>query len=388
MRIGLDARALCGPYTGDRTYWRNLIKALAECDSPHDFILYSRTDLPPGDVPTNPRFRCHVVPASNERIWTAIALPKALKADNIDLIHVQYTSPPKMLCPCPVVTTVHDISFRLYPHWFPAKHRILMNLTVPVSMRSAAVVITDSYSSREDIQRVYHLHEEKLKAIPLGLTAAFSNLEPNSEETIQQCKLAIQLKYGISKPFILALGVLQPRKNLEMLAEAYGKLIAKYKVEHQLVFVGKAGWITGRENIVAAAARFGGDEAKGSVVFPGYAPDEELVSWYRACEIFAHPSLYEGFGIPPLEALACGAPVIVSDSPALPEVVGEAAILACATDSGIWAKQLYNMITDDGLRSRLRSAGPVRASRFSWIKAAQQTINVYESVNEKSALAT
>ncbi len=191
-------------------------------------------------------------------------------------------------------------------------------------MRSARCVITDSEGSRRDIARSYDLPDEKLFAIPLGLPQGFGDAPGGTHKGLREAaRDLIKNHYGIDKPFILALGVLQPRKNLEMLAAAYGRLKAQFGVPHRLVLVGKAGWITAREAIQDAAVKTGGESVRDEVLFPGYVPDEELSAWYRACSVFAHPSLYEGFGIPPLEAMACGAPVLVSDAPGTARVSRE-----------------------------------------------------------------
>lgn len=378
MRIALDARALTGPFTGDRTYWRNLIRSLAETDTHNEYILYSRKGIPEEDIPTQNNFSHRLLPSHSDRTWTLIELPRALRRDNADLVHVQYTSPPKALCPCPVVTTVHDISFRLYPQWFPVKDRFLMNLTVPISMRAANCVITDSECSRRDIQRIYHIAEDRLFSIPLGLSRGMEDTSHASHDELQRrARCLIAGRYGIDQPFILALGVLQPRKNLEMLAASYGKLKQKYGVPHLLVLVGKAGWLTARESILNAAKISGGDVARDGVMFPGYVPDEELPAWYRACSVFAHPALYEGFGITPLEAMACGAPVLVSNAPALSEVVGDCALVASATDPDAWSEALYRLLSDKNLTDLLVQRGPVRAAMFSWSTTAAKTSEVY-----------
>ncbi len=382
MRIALDARALTGPYTGDRTYWRNLIRSLAEIDEnrEHDFLLYSRAPIPEEDIPCSPNFTIKLVPARNDRIWTLITLSSALRRDQADLVHVQYTAPPRALCPCPIVTTVHDISFRLYPQWFPPRDRYLMNLTVPISMRSARYVITDSESSRRDILRIYNLPAKKLFSIPLGLSQGFGDPPGRSHRGLhEEARETLKERYDIDSPIILALGVLQPRKNLEMLAAAYGKLKATFRVPHVLVLVGKAGWITAREAIINAAVKTGGESVRDEVLFPGYVPDAELPTWYRACSVFAHPSLYEGFGIPPLEAMACGAPVLVSDAPALPELVGDSAAIAPASDAAAWADLLNRIISDTGFSNSLAEKGPIRATEFSWSRTAKQTMDVYNA---------
>jgi glycosyltransferase involved in cell wall biosynthesis len=371
MRIAIDARALTGRYTGDRTYWRNLLRSLFREGADHDFLLYSRLPIPDGEIEPGAKVTCRVLPAQNDRLWTLFALPDAVRQDRADVLHVQYTVPPRS--PCPVVTTVHDVSFRLYPHWFPIRHRVLLNLTVPPSMRRAARILTVSESSRKDILRCYPLPPEKVIATPLGLPAGYSvTLE---QETAR--RLAKE-KFGLEKPFVLAVGVLQPRKNLPMLAEAFGRMKAERQLPHSLVFAGKMGWGEGQAALCAAVERGGGSEAADSVVFTGYVEDGDLPLLYRACAAFAFPSLYEGFGLPPLEALACGAPVVASSAPAMPEVLGDAALLVPPTDVSAWADALARILCDTELRAALSARGPSRAARFDWNRTAQQTLAAYE----------
>jgi glycosyltransferase involved in cell wall biosynthesis len=242
-------------------------------------------------------------------------------------------------------------------------------------MRRAARVLTVSESSREDILRVYKLPPEKVVATPLGLPGGFA---PCAEkETVRQ---EVKERYGLAEPFLLAVGVLQPRKNLPMLAEAFGRMKAKTGLPHTLVFVGKMGWQDGQEALLAAATRGGGKSAAEAVRFPGYVPDADVPTLYQACAAFAHPALYEGFGLPPLEAMACAAPVIVSNAPAMPEVVGDAALLVPPTDVDAWAEMLARVLTDAQLQRDLSERGPRRAALFSWDDTAQKTLAVYEGV--------
>jgi len=381
VRIALDGRALTGRYTGDRTYWRNLLRALLRQDTENEYRVYSRLPIAVGEVPAAPNLSCRAVEAANDRLWTLLALPRAAREDHADLLHTQYTVPPRS--PCPVVTTVHDISFRLFPEWYTLRDRLLLNTTVPPSMRRAARVITDSQSSRQDILRVYSLPPEKVAGIPLGLPEEFMQVLQGSQAIERNISLeadarrAVAERFGLERPFVLAVGVLQPRKNLLLLAEAFGRAKAGHRLPHALVLVGKAGWLTEQEALRQAAARGGGDEAAESVVFPGYVADADLPAFYRACDLFAHPALYEGFGIPPLEAMACGAPVIVSDAPALPEVVGEAARIVPARDVAAWAEALAALLTDPAQRAGLAARGPRRAAGFSYATTARQTLDVY-----------
>ena len=378
MRIVVDGRTLTGRFTGDRTYWRSLLRVMP-CLAPNDtFLVYSRTPIPEGELPDLPNVERRVVEASSERLWALAALPNAARRDRADLIHVQYTIPPRRLCPCPVITTVHDISFRLYPQWFPLKHRLLMNLTVPPSMRQADAVITDSESSRDDILRVYRLPEHRVVAIPLGLPEGFG-----TEGDPAEARRFVAEKYGLTEPFLLAVGVMQPRKNLRMLARAFGQAKKRFDIPHTLAFVGKAGWGTEENRLRDEAEAGGGDLAVLGLCFPGYVDDADLPKLYRACAALAHPALYEGFGFPPLEAMACGTPVVVSDRPALPEVVGEAALILPATDVDAWAEGLFRIVDDAALRRELALRGPLRAARFSWETTAHRTLAVYRAALER-----
>lgn len=378
MRFGLDGRALTGRFTGDRTYWRNLIRALVGIDPEDEFLVYSRVPLPEDALPQASNLTCKVVSAPNDRLWTLFALPKQLRADRADAIHVQYTAP--LWSPCPVITSVHDISFRLYPEWFPTKHRILLNLTVPASMKRAARVVTCSESSRKDILRVYGLAPEKVCGVPLGVGDEFLSETLNEAEQQVRKETARRFaneRFGIDGPFVLAVGVLQPRKNLPMLAEAFGRARAENNLPHLLVYAGKMGWGTEQETLRRAAIRGGGEAAGEAVRFTGYVEDSDLPALYRACTAFAYPSLYEGFGIPPLEAMSCGAPTLVSDAPAMPEVVGDCAIQIPPRDIAAWANGLAGVLLSPEVQHDLSCRGPGRAALFSWSETARKTLAVY-----------
>ena len=391
MHIAIDGRALTGRFTGDRTYWRNLLRVLPRLAPADTFTVYSRTPIEPGELPDVPNLTCRVVPAANDRMWTFAALPQALRRDRPDLVHVQYTIPPA--CPCPVVTTIHDISFRLFPQWFPAHDRLLLNLTIPAAMRGAARIITDSDSSRNDILRAYRVPPGKVAAIPLGLPPEFADNGgkqtegkageyQNSQFVQETAQQVVNTRYNIYTPFVLAVGVLQPRKNLRMLAQAFGKAKTVYNLPHSLVLAGKAGWDTEQEALRQAAAEGGGKATAEAVLFPGYVADEDLPHLYRACDAFAYPSLYEGFGFPPLEAMACGTPTLVSDAPPMPHNVGEAALVVPAKDVDAWAVALGRVLTDKTLCAELKEKGPVQAARFTWEFTAEQTLRVYREVVE------
>ena len=402
----IDGRALTGRYTGDRTYWRNLLRMLPIFAPKDRFCVYSRLPIAYGELPVFDNLTYLVVEAANDRMWTLSALPRALRTTRPDLLHVQYTIPPA--CPCPVVTTIHDISFRVSPQWFPLKDRLLLNLTIPAAMRHAAKVITDSGSSREDILRAYRIPPEKVVSIPLGLppefaaqieavqiqdaVGAMNPRDSEKEETAQNraakqelARQNVNTRYGLTLPYVLAVGVLQPRKNLRLLARAFGKAKAQYNLPHQLVLAGKAGWQTEEEALRqeardGAGTIVGGLDMGAAVMFPGYVDDADLPDLYRAADAFAYPSLHEGFGFPPLEAMACGTPTLVSDAPPMPHNVGKAAIVLPARDADAWAAGLGHVLTDTDLRAKLTGLGPQRASQFTWEETAARTLSIYREI--------
>ena len=386
IRIAIDGRPLTGRYTGDRTYWLNLIRSLVKLDETEsvEFLIYSRTPIAEGQLPESSRIRQIVLPAANDRIWTFVTLPLALRRERVDLLHVQYTTPIPWLCSCPVITTVHDITFKLFPEWYSFKDRTLLNLTVPISMKLAAKVITDSKSSREDILKSYRIAPEKVAVTLLGLPEEFvleSNRDANERrEVSSETRQQILEKYGIVSPFVLSVGVLQPRKNNLLLIEAFARAKARFNLPHKLYLVGKLGWKTQLSELTDLARECGGDVAAESVVFPGYVEDADLPTLYRMCDLFAHPALYEGFGIPPLEAMACGATVLSSDAPALPEVVGDAAKTVAARSAKAWEDAIGELLQDAELRNDYSAKGLLRSKLFRWEETAKRTFEIYLDV--------
>jgi len=381
MRIGIDARTLSGRFTGDRTYWRGLIGGLAAIDTENEYFLYLKAGIE-GEPPTvGPNFTWRTIPTpSHEALWMQTAFPKVLRADRVDVGHTQYNTPLSGT-PCPIVTTVHDITFALFPEHFLPKDRFILNRFVPGSMRRAARVIAVSESTRRDILRQYKLHipPEKVVATLLAADPRFAP-PPDGQESARE---AANNKYELrGLPYILSVGVMQPRKNLALLLDAFALMkLGPLAPPHLLVIAGKRGWKN--EELDDQLAKLPA-EVVDQIVFTGYVPDEDLPMLYGGADAFCYPSLYEGFGLPPLEAMACGCPVLVSRVSSLPEVVGDAGILLPSNDSDAWASALEKIIGHPNVRERWSLHGLERAKDFNWEKTARLTLDVYrEAAGQK-----
>ena len=372
MRIGIDARTLSGRFTGDRTYWRGLLSGLSAVDPTHEYLLYTRGPVE-GDPPAlGPNFTWREIPKpSHDALWMLAAFPQALKADRVDVAHTQYNIP-LLGCPCPVVTTVHDVSFQIHPDLFLPKDRWILQNLVPRSMAKAAAVVAVSESTRRDILRSYpHLPKEKVRVVLEAAGKQFRVPAAGQESARAAANTCLGLD---DRPYLLAVGVLQPRKNLEVLLDAFALLkLGPHPPPHRLIVAGKRGWLDETDAQLAALP----PEVQAEIVLAGYVADGDLPALYGGADALCYPSRYEGFGLPPLEAMACGCPVLCSRSSSLPEVVGDAGILLPA-DSSAWAHALEKLLASPAVSARWRERGPVRAALFSWEKAGRETLAIYE----------
>ncbi len=367
-RIALDCRTVTAPKTGDRTYTLNLMRALAELagpDAAHEYFLYTTepttlTQLEPATP--GPRFESVVLPSRPGWAWTPLVFPQDLRRRGMGLAHVQYIIPP--IAPCPVVTTIHDVAFRRYPELFPLKHRLLLNWLIPLAAHHAAAVITGSEATRRDLLEFYGIPAEKVHVTPYAADPIYRPMDRRAAQR------AVRSRLGVPSPYVLSVGVLQPRKNLPRLVRAYNRAARDFP--HRLVIVGKEGW-AGEELRQAVAQAPAGKEP----LFTGYVADADLPALYAGADLFAYPSLYEGFGLPPLEAMACGTPVLTSNVSSLPEVVGEAAVTVDPRDESALVAALRRLLAAPADRERLSAAGVARARLFSWERTARETVEVY-----------
>ena len=298
-------------------------------------------------------------------LWEQAVQPWRARRERLDLLHAPvYVGP--VIAPCPLVVTVHDLSFYLYPELFQPMNRLYLQVAARRSVRQARAVIADSMSTARDIARILDIAEGDITVIPAGVG---QEMRPIAD----QARLAaFRAAHGLPERFILFLGTLEPRKNVPLLLEAYAQLAGSSAIDHSLVIAGGKGWYY--ESIEATVDRLG---LWGKVIFPGFVPEVELCLWYNAADLFVFPSLYEGFGLPPLEAMACGTPVIVSSASSLPEVVGDAGLVVPADDASALASAMGQVLNDEAYRRELARAGLRRAQSYSWRTTALRTCELY-----------
>jgi glycosyltransferase involved in cell wall biosynthesis len=365
MRIALDCRTVTAPKTGDRTYALNLMRALARVDAENEYLLYTWDQTTLTDLGV-PGFTPVVQPATTRWACTPSVFRGDLGRRHADLAHVQYIVPGQ--APCPVITTIHDVAFRRFPELFPLKHRLLLNWLIPAVVRTAAAVITGSEATRKDLVELYDVDPARVAVTPYAADPIY---RPMDREEARQ---AVRSRFGVRSPYVLSVGVLQPRKNLPRLVRAYSRIAGR--VPHRLVLVGKEGWASEELRAAVAEAPAGREP-----VFTGYVADADLPALYAGADLFVYPSLYEGFGLPPLEAMACGTPVLTSSVSSLPEVVGDAGVTVDPRSISAIADAMLDLLSDDARRAALSAAGIARAAEFNWDRTARQTVEVYRSVH-------
>ena len=365
MRFAVDAHAIGRHLTGNEVYVRSLLSALANLDKKSEFLAYVTGREGEAGIPS--RFETRQI-AANPFLRLGFDLSRRLHLDRPDLLHVQYTAP--LYCPVPTVVTVHDVSFLERPEYFAPSRAMQLRITVARSVKRAARVLTVSEFARESIVRAYNLPPEKIVVTPDAASPSFRAV--NRSAAMHK----VRERFHLTNPFVLSVGDLQPRKNHIGLIRAFAKLMNDQpQLPHDLVLAGKDTWFGGR---VREAARESGLESR--IHFTGFVCDDDLLQLYNACECFAFPSFYEGFGIPVLEAMTCGRAVICSNSSAIPEVADGAALLFDPSDSEQIVRALADVLMGHELRARMERLGLKRASYFSWRKTAEMTLKVYREV--------
>jgi glycosyltransferase involved in cell wall biosynthesis len=300
-------------------------------------------------------------------VWEHLAQPWTLYRIDADLVHGPVFIAP-LFSTCPTVITIHDLSFIRLPHLFRPFNRLYLAVMTRLSARRARRLIAVSAHTAAESVKLLGVPMERIDVIYHGVDPIFRPLPDGEIRAFRQ-------KQGLPDRFVLCVGTLEPRKNHTRLVEAFARI---YDGKSKLVLVGGKGWLY--DELFAKVKALGLDEA---VIFQGYAMNEDLPLWYNAATVFAYPSLYEGFGMPILEAQACGTAVMTSTIPPLPETAGDAALLADPHDVEEMAAHLNQLLTDESLRSDLEERGLAQARRFTWTRTAQETARTYRCALEK-----
>ena len=376
MRIAIDAHTVGTKLGGNESYAVNLIEALAEIDSVNQYTIYVTTSEAHERFSSRwPNFKVRSTLPHTPLIRIPLILSAELRKNPVDVLHVQFTAPP--FAPCPVVVSIHDLSFEHLPQTFNRRSRTQLRLTVRHSARRAARILSLSEHTRRDIIETYGINPHRVTAIPIAAPVHFGPISDNRE--LQR----VRHNYGIDGDYILSVGSIQPRKNLARLVRAYASLRGEGSADKlpKLVLVGKCAWLY--DETLRTLDELG---VRDSVILTGYVPESDLPALYSSALCFVYPSYFEGFGLPPLEAMKCGAPVIVGNRTSLPEVVGDAGLTVDPFDVDAIAGAIRKLMNDPTLRAKLSQKGQDRASAFTWRETARQTLRVYQEVARPSAL--
>jgi glycosyltransferase involved in cell wall biosynthesis len=367
VRIGIDARKLHD--FGIGTYIRNLLRQLARLDHDAEYVIFSRPEDREALAALGANFRAVPETARNYSFAEQVKIPLAVRRERVTLFHApHYVLPP--LVRCPSVVTIHDCIHLMFPQYLPNRRSFAYaRVSISLAARRATRVLTVSESSKRDILRFVDVRPEKIDVIYNSYDERFG-IEPNEEDMER-----VRERYQLHDQFVLYAGNVKPHKNLERLIEAFHLVRNRGLDRLKLVLIGDD--ISKYTALRRAVHRH---QLHQYVRFLGYLPEETLAVMYRLAGVFVFPSLYEGFGLPPLEAMASGTPVVTSNVSSLPEVAGNAAVLVDPYDAHAIADGIHRVLTDAQLHDELRRLGLARAKQFSWEASVRRVREIYGKV--------
>lgn len=358
----MDGSGLARPWAGVGTYTRQVLLAMAACRPEARFTVYSRAapDL------SHPRLTWRPLP-SGPLVGRHLRWPRELRRLGPQCYFGAAGALPLGRLSLPAVVTAHDMAIYRHPEWFPRGQLLSVRLVVPLSMRSADAVVGVSRHTAREVAALFGVAADRLHVVPEGVAPDY---RPLAEEEL----LSTRIRYGLPERFVLYVGTIEPRKNLATLLDAWSRL----RDRPPLVVAGEWGWRVDevRPNL---------ERAGSGVRLLGPVDPSALPALYNLAGCLAHPAWYEGFGLTPLEAMACGTPVAVSNATSLPEVVGDAGLLVDPADVEGWTSALERLLADAGLRADLRQRGLRRAAAFSWERAARATWKIVDRAADPDA---
>jgi glycosyltransferase involved in cell wall biosynthesis len=372
IRIGINASKYFGINTGVGRYTSNLCNSISKDKYGNDYYFYL-----PGRSSSSTCWNDMKGAQLNEKgiflqnntlriLWEQIFLPIKIRKDMLDLFH--YTDHAMSLTQRmhPVVITVHDIAYIRFPDLLNKTRQIYKKYILNSSIRKASVIIADSHSTKRDIIEFFKVDEERIKVIHLGVESRFRPIK-NVE--------GYRTRNNLPSKMILNIGTLEPRKNVVTLIKAFKKLQERGRQDYILVIAGEKGWLYKK---IFEEIKSSGMEQ--SIRILGVISDEDLPLLYNCADLFVYPSLYEGFGLPPLEAMACGVPIITSNTSSLPEVVGNAGIMVDPNDIESLSEEMYKVLNDKELKHRMSRDGLKRSKMFTWEKMVKEVLEIYNEI--------
>jgi len=366
FHVAINAHLLSGRASyrsaGIHQYIHCLLRHLGQAgDGLRYTVLLGEGVLPPDVALTSLQSHWPTSRAMVRVLWEQLVQPWTLRQIGANLVHGPVFIAP-LFASCPAVVTIHDLSFIRFPNLFRPANRLYLTVLARLSAQRARRLIAVSAHAASEATRLLNVSPERVDVVYHGVDPAFRPLPANEVAAFRQ-------RRGLPEQFVLGVGTLEPRKNQTRLVEAFARI---HDSQVKLILVGGKGWLY--DELFARVKALGLSEA---VIFPGYVMDDELPLWYNAATVLAYPSVYEGFGLPVLEAQACGTPVLTSNGSSLPEAAGDAALMIDPYDVEALAAGLSRLLADEPLRHSLRERGLAHARKFTWPRTAQQTARVY-----------
>ncbi|MDO8241125.1 MAG: glycosyltransferase family 1 protein [Candidatus Moranbacteria bacterium] len=379
MKIAFDIRLIGRKQTGSEAVFFNLIKNLSTLDTKNEYLLLTdrnpnsdellATEIARLNLAENFKVISLCENGTNKFFWNAWILPKYLKANLVDILQVQYITPffiPKNI---KIVTIVHDVSFKVFPQMIKKSDLFFLDKLIPMSLKRADKIVGVSQFTISEIKKFYQIPDEKLDWIHNAVADGFAeNISAEQLEIVRQ-------KYSLPQKFILYIGTLQPRKNLPALIEAFIKITTEKRKDLKLVLAGGRG-----HNFDARIDEFIKNYGlQDEVLLPGFIDEADKAAIFKLAHVFCFPSLYEGFGIPILEAMTLGVPTLASDIPPHLEITEDSALLFDVTNADDFSQKLTRIVSDDALRFDLTQKELLQSAKFSWRQTAEKMLEIYNN---------
>jgi len=367
LRIGIDARVMSVRLGGIGRYMLEMVRSMAarEKAKDHEFILYPGKDIDSVDLPDN--WRCSQRRLTSRGILRSLSYPSLARKDRLDAFYSADYLGPVLPMPCRTVITIHDLIPIVYPRVTRFQHRLVGSFLLPRTIKNATAVVSVSDATKQDILRHIRIPEGRIKVIYEGKNEAFYPRDRDDRGV-----RAIRSRYGIGDdPYFLSLGISDPKKNGKNIVRAFSEIVTRSENRCTLVLAGNTGHGASSLKRMVDELRI-----QDRVLFPGFVPDEHLPLLMNGARGLCFPSLYEGFGLPVLEAMACGCPVITANVSSLPEIAGNAALLVDPNDVDKISQAMERLLHDDALYDELKAKGIARAEGFSWEQAAEELLDL------------